>query len=36
MTSGQSAGLSWCQAASGVQDQIFVTVRLLQGPENRD
>jgi hypothetical protein len=26
-TDGQSASLSWCQAPSGAQDQIFVTVR---------
>jgi hypothetical protein len=28
-TDDQSASLSWCQAASGAQDQIFVTVRQL-------
>jgi hypothetical protein len=26
MTDGQSASLSWCQAVSAAQDQIFVTV----------
>jgi hypothetical protein len=27
---GQSASLYWCQAVSGAQDQIFVTIRQLQ------
>jgi hypothetical protein len=30
MTNGQLASLSWCQATSGVQDQIFVAVRQLR------
>jgi hypothetical protein len=29
-TDGQSASLSWCQAASGAQDQFLVTVRQLR------
>jgi hypothetical protein len=30
MTDGQLASLSWCQAPSGTQDQIVITVRHLQ------
>jgi hypothetical protein len=29
-TDGQSASMSWCQAPSGTQDNIFITVRQLR------